>query len=211
MIWALLAGLICGFVGSIPIAGPTAVLIIERALAGERRAAFEIAVGAAIAESGYALLAFLGMTAFLSQYPWLLPVSRVLGALILLGVGLYLALARRAPRDPEVPARRAVGRALVVGLVVTGVNPTLLASWSAVVTVLHSTAALRVEPLDGFPFALGVGVGSALWFAALLAVLSHFRRRVHEATMERIVRVMGWLLVAAGVGLLAEIVRRHLS
>src|SRR5688572_20288732 len=97
MLLALLAGLICGFVGSIPIAGPTAVVIVERALRHQVKAAFGIAVGAAVAEGGYALLAYLGMTAFLSRFPRLMVASRVLGVVILLGIGMYLALARRKP------------------------------------------------------------------------------------------------------------------
>src|SRR5687767_7923128 len=173
MLTALLAGLVCGFVGSIPIAGPTAVLIVERALSGARRAALEMAAGASIAEAAYALLAFLGITAFLGEYPWLVPASRLVGALILLGLGLYLALAPRKPK--AAPTKHATGRAFVVGLVVTGINPTLLVSWTAVVAVLHSTGTLRVAPLDGFPFALGVGVGSASWFVVLLALLRRFR------------------------------------
>lgn len=208
MLMALLAGLVCGFVGSIPIAGPTAVVIVERALRHEVRAAFAIAVGAAVAEGGYALLAYLGMTAFLSRFPKLLVASRVLGAAILLGIGLYLALAKRKPpRDtgerPEAPR----GAMLLLGLVMTGVNPTLLASWSAVCTVLHSTQTLRVEPLDAFPFALGVAVGSSAWFAVLLGLLHRFRRAVSETTLGRIVNVIGWILVAAGLTVGGQLVR----
>jgi len=52
MLMALAFGLLAGFFGSIPIAGPTAVIIVERALAGRALAAFGIAVGAAMAELG---------------------------------------------------------------------------------------------------------------------------------------------------------------
>jgi threonine/homoserine/homoserine lactone efflux protein len=195
-----------------PIAGSTAVLIVERALNHQTRAAFEIAVGASVAELGYALLAYLGMTAFLSRFPRLVVASRVLGAIILLGLGLYLALARRKPpRDPAVPvAKNTPGAMLLLGLAVTGLNPTLLASWSAVVTVLHSTGTLRIVPLDAFPFALGVGVGSTAWFAVLLALLRRFRRRVREETLGRIVKGIGWALFAGGLVVSVELLRAWL-
>jgi threonine/homoserine/homoserine lactone efflux protein len=214
MLMALLAGLVCGFVGSIPIAGPTAVLVIERALKGKSAEAFEIAVGAAVAELAYALLAYLGMTAFLSRFPWLLPGSRALGAAILLGLGLYLALRRSTPPRVEpaesstrLPEKRTPGAMVLLGLVVTGVNPTLLASWSAVVTALHSTGTLRVAPLDGFPFALGVGVGSAGWFAVVVALLRRFRESLSARALDRVVRGIGVLLAIAGVAVTVALVR----
>lgn len=216
MIWALLAGLICGFVGSIPIAGPIAVIVIERTLKGESKAAFEIALGASVVEAAYALCAYLGMTAFLSRFPWLIPVSRVLGAAILLALGLYLALRKpTAPADPaeaaaREPAKRTFGAMFFLGVVVSGVNPTLLASWSAVVTALHSTGTLRVVPLDAFPFALGVGVGIAAWFGMCVALLSHFRRKVSERTMDRVVRGIGAAIVVAGIVVTVQVVRGFL-
>jgi threonine/homoserine/homoserine lactone efflux protein len=213
MIIALLLGLVCGFVGSIPVAGPTGVLILERGLAGKRVEAFEIAVGAAFAESGYALLAFLGMTAALKELTWLEPVARILGAVILIVLGLYYALARRhlphAAVEPTTKPRR--GAKIIVGLLLTGVNPTLLATWSALVTVLHSTQLLRVNPLDGFPFALGVGVGMTLWFAVWLVLVAKFRNRLEHETMSKLIKVMGWLLVAVGVALLVNLARTALG
>jgi hypothetical protein len=140
-----------------------------------------------------------------------LPASRLLGALILLGVGLYLALAprhARPPADAGVSEKRGFGGKVLLGLLITGVNPTLLASWSAVVTVLHSTGTLRIWPLDAFPFAIGVGVGSTAWFALLLALLQKFRSRVSEATLGRLVRIMGWGLAVAGVVLLVVVIRK---
>ena len=212
MILALILGLVSGFVGSIPVAGPTGVLILERGLAGKRVEAFEIAVGAAIAETGYALLAFLGMTAALSELPWLLPVARILGAVLLLALGLYYALGKRhapdAAVEPKTKPRR--GAKVLVGLLITGMNPTLLATWSAVVTALHSTKLLRVNPLDGFPFALGVGVGMTLWFAAWLALVTKFRSRIKPKTMGHLVQGMGWLLVAIGVAVLVNLARTTL-
>jgi len=204
---AFLLGLGCGFVGSIPIAGPAAVLVVERALGGHAGAARGVGAGTAIAEASYALLAFLGLTAALSRFPWLLPVSRVVGALILVGLGLYFALGR--PRRPPPEKKSKVGRRarddVWLGIVVTAVNPTLLVSWSAVVTVLHSTGFLRVQALDAFPFGLGVAVGVGGWFTLLTAIIEKLRKKVRESTMDKVVRVLGWLLLAGGAALLVKL------
>lgn len=208
MLLVLAMGLLCGFVGSIPIAGPTAVLVLERGLNHRSREAFEIAVGAAVAEGGYALLAFLGMTAALGRFPWMLPVSRVLGAVILLGLGLYLGLSRRA--HTAVAAREAPRRGgqVLLGLLVTGINPTLLATWSAVVPVLHAAVRMRVAPLDALPFALGVTLGILGWFGTMLALIHRFRSRVHESTMDRVVQVIGWVLVAGAGAVIVNLIWR---
>ncbi len=65
MLGAILAGLILGFVGSIPAAGPLALLIVRAGLghdgrsgrSGARARALGLAIGGAAAESGWAMLA----------------------------------------------------------------------------------------------------------------------------------------------------------
>lgn len=206
MIVAFLLGLACGFVGSIPIAGPAAVLVVERALSGQARAALGVSAGTAVAEAGYALLAFLGMTAALSRFPWLLSASRVVGAVILVGLGLYFALGpRRRPKEAGTGGRARARDGLWLGLVVTSINPTLLVTWSAVVTVLHSTGFLRVHALDAFPFGLGVAAGVAGWFALLIAIIEKLRSKVNDSTMDKVVRVLGWILLACGAALLIKL------
>lgn len=209
MLLALLVGLACGFVGSIPIAGPAAVLIVERGLGGFKRSAMAMALGTAVAEGGYALLAFLGMTAALTRFPLLLPVSRIVGAVILLGVGLFFALRPERPAKPAeggpVVAGRRARDGLWVGFVVTAVNPTLLASWTAVVTVLHSYGLLPIRPLDAFPFGGGVATGATAWFWSLLIIIHKLHKNIAPRTMDRVVRVIGWIIFAAGLAFVIKL------
>ena len=62
---ALVAGSVMGFLGSMPIAGPVAVLVLERGLIRRRREGLGVALGAAAAEAIYAFLAFWGLGAVL--------------------------------------------------------------------------------------------------------------------------------------------------
>ncbi len=205
MLLALLLGLICGFVGSIPIAGPVAVLVLERGLGGRAREGLSIAIGASIAEGLYAGCAFLGMTAVLARFPWMLPVSRVLGAVILVALGLYFAFrkskppgdARQAARDDRKRGRR--GGPLVLGLVVTLVNPTLLVTWSAVVTVIHGAVRFDGNAIEAPLFGLGAMTGIVSWFSTLLALLGRFREKMGPGTLDKVVRGIGWTLVVVGV------------
>jgi threonine/homoserine/homoserine lactone efflux protein len=45
-------GFAFGFVGSIPVAGPIAALVLSRGLEGRARSALSLAAGAALAEAG---------------------------------------------------------------------------------------------------------------------------------------------------------------
>jgi threonine/homoserine/homoserine lactone efflux protein len=206
LILALLVGLALGFFGSMPIAGPTAVVIVSKGLDSKIRAGLFIAIGAAVAESLYAFMAFWGLTETLHRFPVLLPASRLVGAALLFALGLYFMLRKSKEASPskdddaEQPAKRWLGN-LLFGLSLTAVNPTLIVTWTAAVGVAHSTGLLRVHALDAFPFAIGAGAGIVGWFGLFLWLLARFRSRVKSSTVDRVIRWMGALLIAAGIGL----------
>ena len=212
MIVAWLIGLAFGFFGSMPIAGPTAVVLVSKGLENEVRAGIYIAAGAAAAESVYAFMAFWGLTAVLRHYPVLLPASRLVGAVLLFGLGLHFILRKSKAPDPA-PAgpalaigapgvpRRVFYRNVLFGLSLTAVNPTLLVTWTAAVSAAHAMGALRVWALDAFPFAAGAAVGIVGWFVLFLWLLSHFRSRVKPASIDRFIRWMGGVLIVVGIGL----------
>ena len=201
MIFAWLIGLAFGFFGSMPIAGPTAVVIVSKGLDHQVRAGVLIAAGAATAESVYAFMAFWGLTAALSRFPVLVPLSHVIGAALLFGLGVYFIRRRTRAEQPSPTTQKAGYGNYFFGLSLTAVNPTLLITWTAAVSAAHSTGALRSEELDAFPFAAGAAIGIVAWFSLFLWLLSHFRSRVKPATIDAIIRVMGAVLVVAGIGL----------
>jgi threonine/homoserine/homoserine lactone efflux protein len=205
---ALLVGLVLSFFSSMPIAGPIAVLVLSKGLDDKPRSGVFVAIGAALCESLYAGLAFLGLTAMLERYPLLLPVSRILGCIILVGLGVYF-IARKPTKqreekkaeeaDKASPATSAF-RSFFLGLSITAVNPTLLVTWTAAVSAAHGAGLLRVNELDALPFAGGVLIGIIAWFATLLKLLTRFRKRLRPESLDRAIKVIGVLLVLAGVG-----------
>jgi threonine/homoserine/homoserine lactone efflux protein len=197
---ALLAGLGLGFAGSIPVAGPTAVVVVESALANRPRRGMAIAAGAAIAESLYALVAFWGLAAVLARYPMLRPVSRVVAGVILSLVGAYLAfrkprLAARSERSE--PKRH--GHEILFGFSITALNPTLAVTWTVAVAALHSALGEWLTGSDAIPFALGAGIGIVGWFWLLLKIVCHFRMALAPETVNKIIRGTGSILIVAGL------------
>jgi threonine/homoserine/homoserine lactone efflux protein len=199
MLVALLTGLVLGFVGSIPVAGPTAVIVAESALDDRPRRGLAIATGAAVAESLYALIAFWGLTAILTRYPMLRPISKLVAGAILCVVGLYLMRrrTRSAPQSERPKARHA--HDVLFGFTITLLNPTLAVTWTVASGVIHAALPARFTELDAFPFALGVCVGIVSWFLVLLQLVCKFRKSVSPAKLDRFVRAAGGVLVGSGV------------
>jgi threonine/homoserine/homoserine lactone efflux protein len=210
----LLVGAAMGFVGSMPIAGPIAVLVLERGLVRRGREGLGVALGAAAGESVYAFLACWGVGAFLGAYPRVVPISRIVGACVLVALGIYLGTHRRAPRPDPPAAARLEGqkrRGFLLGASLTLLNPTIIASWTVVVTAAHGAGLLVPGLLPAIGFAVGVGVGIVGWFATLLRLLNHFQRTVRPETVDRLLHVTGWAVVVLGVGLAVHPIARALG
>lgn len=206
MILALLLGFAVGFLGSVPIAGPVAIMVFESALASRARRGLQIAIGAAVAESFYALMAFWGLTTFLSRFPSLLPASKVLGALVLVALGLYFLLRKSKAKAHDHEPSKPAGTKWLLGFTVTAFNPTLLFTWTGAITALHSTGLLPNKPIDAIPFALGVGAGIICWFMLLLALVRKFRQRLSPETLDKGIRAMGVVITLAGLGVGAHVI-----
>ena len=201
MIVALIIGFVLSFLGSIPIAGPIAVIIVSKALEHRNRAAFFISIGASVAEAIYAYLAFWGFSTVLVSYPSLVPASRLIGACILIGLGIYLVV-RKAKTPEQAKARdnaNAVGiRNVLLGFSMTIVNPTLIVTWTAAVGAAHSTGLLRMYQRDAWTFSLGVLAGINTWFATLLVLLGRFKKNMTPKTLDKVIRGIGIVLIVLG-------------
>lgn len=200
MLLALLIGFAFGYFGSMPVAGPISLLVLHLGLEGAPRQGIFVAMGGALAEGAYALLAFWGLTAFLNRYPAVLPASRVVGAALLLVLGLVLLLrGPGAPEPEDLPApRRGSKRSFAAGFLITAVNPTLVVTWTAALGALHGTGLLTLDQSRALPFAGAVILGIVAWFATLLWLVLRFRARWSEAALSRFKKVMGAALVAVG-------------
>ena len=201
MLTAALLGFVLGFVGSMPLVGPIAILVFTRGVENRARNGFYLALGAALAESGYAYLAFWGFSQLLERYPWIEPTTRAVGAVILTGLGLRFALrgqlfsVERAGPGAEVGNKRS----FFLGFTVTALNPALIATWTLALTTLYLFYSGGFDPHRALPFSIGVGIGIVSWFAILLSLLGRFRERFRPATLTRAIRVMGVVLTLLGL------------
>lgn len=198
MLVAALLGLTFGFVGSIPIAGPISALVLQRGLAERYMSAALIGIGGALAEGLYAFLAFFGFSKYLAPYPWIEPVSRGVAAAILVGLGISFMRYDGARKAEERKADSAT-QSFFLGLSVTLVNPTLIATWTATTTAVHSTNLMQTTPEAALPFALGATVGIGGWFSLFALIMKRYGSRFSPKTLERIVRAIGFAILGLGL------------
>jgi len=206
MTLTFLVGLILGFVGSIPIAGPTSVIVLKNTLEKGNREGLDVAVGAGVAEAIYAFFAFWGLTAALVHFPGIVNAARIVGAVLIIVVGVYLVLQRTsARRRRQAPESDRQGHRWLRGFASAIFNPTLLVTWTTVVTALHAMSLLRMRGIDAVPFALGVGVGIMGWFFLLVKLVQRFRDRLRPESLNRVVKGMGWALIAIGAVVMSRV------
>jgi threonine/homoserine/homoserine lactone efflux protein len=208
MIVAAFLGFVLGYLGSMPVAGPIAVLVFERDLEDRPGDGLYLASGAALAESAYAYLAFWGFSAVLTRYLWVVPTSRAAAALILTGLGLYF-LRWRPKSESEAQGQQPSAHkrsSFFLGLTITALNPTLLATWTAAVTTVYSFGLLRFDSSESLPFAGGAFCGIVSWFATLIHLMDHIKQRFSPRSMDRLVHGMGFALIAVGVGIASRFI-----
>ncbi|KAL0586987.1 hypothetical protein ABG067_003327 [Albugo candida] len=203
-----LFGYIFGFLGSIPIAGPTSAMVFRLGIQGKYRSGLAIASGGAIAEAVYAGIAFWGFGSFLDGASFLLPISKVFGAFAFSGMGIYfIRLDFKPPNEPELRdsqhkklqrARDEVLKSVLMGFTISGINPALLATYTAAIASIYSTGMLTFNFRLAVVFSVGVSCGIFSWFYVLLALLKKYKKRLKNKTIGIFMRGMGYFLLVMG-------------
>ena len=199
IITAFLVGFCLGFIGSVPIAGPTALVVVDSTLENRPRKGLYVAAGAAFAESIYAALAFWGLAHLFNQYPMIVPASRLLGGGALILIGLYFALRHnRSQNAPRLEHIQHDMRYMLFGFTITFFNPTLAVTWTAAIAAIHTVLPVHYAPIDALPFALGSCLGIIAWFWLLIRVICRFRTKLQLKPLNYALRTTGGVLILVG-------------
>jgi threonine/homoserine/homoserine lactone efflux protein len=201
-----IVALVFGYVGSIPLAGPIAVLMLSRAAQRRFREARRIGFGAALAEGIYAGLAFWGFATFLSRHRLVVPISRAATGVVLIGLGAWFAFWQPAETAQDDKLERTAGTVLL-GFTVSAMNPTLLITWSAAVAFLYSKGLEGQASFVAVPFGASAAAGVALWIVCLVRLLEKYGGRLPHGAMTWVVRAMGVGLVGLGAWSCVEFVQ----
>src|SRR5687767_13271145 len=135
MLTALALGFGLAFVGSAPMTGPLALLVLDRVIVLQRGSAFWIALAGSLVEGFIALVIGTFLPLVLQHSQTIVLLARVSGALVICAVGVTL-LARPGVLDAIKTERKR--QSFLAGFLATALNPTLLATWTVAVTALHA-------------------------------------------------------------------------
>jgi threonine/homoserine/homoserine lactone efflux protein len=189
-LWA--RGTILGFSIAAPV-GPIGVLCIRRTLAYGRLRGLVSGLGAATADMLYGAVAAFGLTAISDLLLALRLWIHLLGAALLVYLGVSIARARPASIDgPAMTPRLGVSYASTLGLTLT--NPSTILSFLVIFASLGLVGTHGDYGAAGSAV-LGVFSGSALWWLILSSGVGLLRDRVTPRGLRWINLVSGSILL----------------
>lgn len=197
-----LKGLILGFSIAAPV-GPIGILCISKTLQYGRFSGFVSGLGAAFADTIYAVIAAFGITFIadfiLSEQFWF----RLLGGVFLLYLGWKTFTAKPDIRSKKI-SHTTLFNDFASTFFLTITNPMTILSFLAVFAAL-GLSTVQGDYIQASMLVLGVFLGSALWWLLLSEGVTLFRKKVSQKVMTWINRVAGLMIFGFGMAALLTI------
>jgi threonine/homoserine/homoserine lactone efflux protein len=143
-----IAGLITGFIFSMPIAGPVSIMITSNALKGRKRYCNLFNIGASLADFIYVFIAVFGLTRLYSFYKPVIPYIFSFGCLLLffLGYKIFRTKIDIDHLEDNIHISEKIKKergAFYTGFMINFLNPTLFIGWlTSSLLVISFVAAL---------------------------------------------------------------------
>lgn len=200
----LLRGLIVGLIASITL-GPVGVMCIQRTLSKNRQSGFVSGMGAAAADTIFAILAYFFIAVISSVIENHLQILKILGGICVVIVGVNIFL-----KNPVVQIRRNragksnIWQDFVSTFILTLTNPGFIL-WLLVIFSAFNVSAgegeLTTSQLGAGALMIGgFFVGATAWWFLLTFVISLLRNKFRPRHLLWINRIAGILITGLGVG-----------
>ena len=198
MLNLLAQGIVLGFSIAAPV-GPIGVLCIRRTLQNGFRSGLASGLGAASADAFYGMIAAAGLTLaaeyLARQQVWL----GILGGVFLLYLGVSTFRSPPPEADGEDLKASKLSADYVSTFVLTLSNPITIFSFMALFGGLSAGTGFKASAIL---LVLGVFSGSAIWWLALSAGVSIFRKKFSPDVMRWVNRAAGMVILVFAAALL---------
>lgn len=171
----LLLGMVLSLIASIPV-GPVNLAVVEVSLRAGKMAGYRIALGSAIIEFGYCMLAIWGINQLFDNQSFIFTL-KIVSIPVLSLLGIWNLIKKIKVEEPSLDKSTVKTKGtFLLGASLTLLNPMLLPFWLAVSIYLKNLEffgydlGLLTTSLEGTIFSLGVGLGSFL----LLFIITNF-------------------------------------
>ncbi|MGE0154677.1 MAG: LysE family translocator [Reyranellaceae bacterium] len=192
---------VIGFSIALPV-GPVAVLCIRRTLVGGLLPGISTGIGATAADTIFGSVAVFGI-GFISEF-----IDRhqleaeIIGATILIGMGVYYVRHRPPSVGDPVAADREHRiltdlRYMLSSFAITLFNPLTLGAFAAVLAASGVGANIQ-DKAHAFVAIAGVAIGAASWWLLLTVVAQALRRFVSQSSLQWLNWITGGVLIAIG-------------
>ena len=203
-------GMLIGLMASIPL-GPIGVLCIQRTLSKNLKAGFFSGLGAATADTFFALVAFFSLSFVLSFLEEHLVVIEALGGMCVMFVGLRILLT-----NPVIQIRRnRAGKSnlwqdYISIFLFTLANPALILVFVALFAAFGFSKEI-LGAVNGVAMILGVLSGATLWWFTLTFFINMIRKKFRPRHLLWMNRIAGTVIILLGAIVLALLIKlpRH--
>lgn len=204
-------GILIGLVVSMFSIGPVGALCMQRTLSKGQRAGFLSGMGAATADTTYAVIAYFALSfvqGFLEKNAlWL----KLFGGIFIIVIGIYIFL-----QNPVVQIRRNragksnLWRDFISVFLLTIANPAITLVFVGMFAMFGISN--DAGDVNGVAMILGVIAGAAAWWFTLTFILNIYSKRLRPRHLLWLNRIMGGLIILLGiVTLLSSILNIHLD
>ena len=192
-------GIIIGLTLAVPV-GPIALLCIQRSVTDGRLHGIVSGIGVATADSFYAAITFLGLTAISGLILAHQFSLRLAAGVVLILVGIRIFLSIPAPMSVKTEHETYLKDYLSM-VAIAIANPLTLIFFIAILpgfgVVFHENSVVSASEFVG-----GVFLGSTLWWIILCGAIGSVRSLISDEHLRLINRISGVMIVCFGAGLL---------
>lgn len=193
---------VIGFSIALPV-GPVAVLCIRRTLVGGLLPGISTGLGATAADTIFGAVAVFGIgfvTEFIHRYQL---EAEIIGATILIGMGIYYVRHRPPSVGDPVAADREHRvmtdlRYMVSSFAITMFNPLTLGAFAAVLAASGVGANIHTSA-HSFIAIAGVAIGAGSWWLLLTILAQALRRFVSQSSLQWLNWITGGTLILIGI------------
>jgi len=204
-----LAGVISGFLVSVPV-GPTNIAIINEGAKRGFLYAFLIGLGSVTMEVVYCSIAFASFSGMFDSRVWRATME-LISFLLVLFLGLKYLLAKSLPATPHsvdvLEHKLHPHTAYMTGFVRVLGNPSVLLFWITLSATFIAHRWVEATWASKSACVGGVAIGASLWFGLLSWGVSIGHRKFSSQTLLRMSQISGACLLVAAIVIGARLVR----
>lgn len=200
-----LIGLAIGVITTAPV-GPVNIMAIQHAAQQGFRQGLYVGLGAVIADAIYAAAAIFGVSAVTRFVEGQFALIETAGAALLVLFGLKI-MKTHSHLDRDAGGRvKGIWGEVTAAFFMVLTNPGVVLAYVAIVGSLGQWRPQPGDHAGALAMVLGVVLGAAAWWALLSALVTRFSARIDDRWLDRANRIAGFVLIAFGLVIGANLI-----